>query len=145
MAVEASGLTTLLLATTHHIQAPIIQRTLVGTRMHPTATMRLIPTRVTRKDRINHASRLWAGEESAQMIALHDGCSRAAPVASRRISSRNKEMSGESPIWEWEEDNQVGKTRLSKIVGLSAFSDAYKSLRIAPGNRRFQFFIGSRV
>jgi len=23
-------------------------------------------------------------------------------------------------IWEWEEDNQVGKTRLSKIAGLSA-------------------------
>jgi hypothetical protein len=31
MAVEASGLTTLLLATTHHIQAPIIPKTLVDT------------------------------------------------------------------------------------------------------------------
>jgi hypothetical protein len=63
MAVEASGLTTLLPVTTHHGQAPIIPKTLVDTGTLLNTSERVIPIEVTTRS-TNHESRFWAGEES---------------------------------------------------------------------------------
>src|SRR6266568_6282289 len=53
VAVEASGLTTLLLATTHHIQAPIIRRTAaqtaVGTGTQRRRKKKVVPTEAANK------------------------------------------------------------------------------------------------
>ncbi len=92
VAVEASGLTTLLLATTHHIQAPTIPKTLVDMGTLLNTSERVIPIAVTTRS-TNHESRLWAGEVQKLSAA------RTRPGNSCTGSPKSRAVFSAAAIW----------------------------------------------